>query len=341
MKFRCSFFAACLAAVVSLPSFAHDPAEVMTGDFELTPDSLVRDGVPQGELNGPFDFRSEIIAGTVRHYWIFVPAPYDPATPASVLVFQDGHRATHLEGSLRVQNVLTNLIHEGAIPPTIGIFITPGDTREEFPRDLGWGNPNHRWQEYDVLTTDSARFIIEEMLQLVGRDYNLTNDPEQRAIGGTSSGAICAFTVAWNYPDQFRKVISFIGSYVSIGARPPEGDPAGAWSPGGHDYPAMIRRAPPKPIRIFFQDGSNDLDNPWGNWFLANQEMVAALRFSNQQADRVESGESRWNPYENSPSPHVPGVRWAEKHVWTDGEHSDKHGGHLLPDALRWLWSED
>ncbi|MCF3650415.1 alpha/beta hydrolase [Synoicihabitans lomoniglobus] len=340
MSFR-SLFLAGLAFASASCVLAHEPAEVVTGDFELGPDSLVQAGVPQGELLGPFEFRSQIITGTIRQYWLFVPAQYDPATPASVLVFQDGHRATHPEGSLRVQNVLTNLIHEGAIPPTIGIFITPGDTREEFPQDLGWGNPNHRWQEYDVLTTDYARFIIEEMLPLVGESYNLTDDPEQRAIGGTSSGAICAFTVAWNYPDEFRKVISFIGSYVSIGSRPPEGDPNGAWSPGGQDYPAMIRRTPIKPLRIFFQDGSNDLDNPWGNWFLANQSMVSALNFANSQAEKFEAGELRWNPYGPEPKGYVEGLRYGEKHVWTDGSHSDKHGGSMLPEVIRWLWAED
>ena len=340
MSLRSLLFLATAALLASLSSHAHDPAEILTGDFELGPDSLVQADVPQGELRGPFEFRSEIIKGTVRQYWIFVPAQYDPAVPASVLVFQDGHRATHPEGSLRVQNVLTNLIHQGAIPPTIGIFITPGDTREEFPKDLGWGNPNHRWQEYDVLTTDYARFLIEEMLPLVGESYNLTADPAQRAIGGTSSGAICAFNVAWNYPDHFRKVISFIGSYVSIGSRPPEGDPDGVWSPGGQDIPAKIRRTPVKPLRIFFQDGSNDLDNPWGNWFLANQQMVAALHFANKQAEQFEAGELKWNPYGNSSVPVVKGLRYGVKHQWTDGAHSDKHGGAMLPDVIRWLWSE-
>jgi enterochelin esterase family protein len=103
----------------------------------------------------------------------------------------------------------------------------------------------------------------------------------------------------------------------------------------------MIRRLPPKPIKIFFQDGTNDLDNPWGNWFLANEEMVSAINFSNRQADRVDEGNVRWDPYRNSPTPYVKGTRWQEKHVWTDGEHSDQHGGHLLPDAIRWLWSEE
>ena len=204
---------------LSLSSFAHEPKEVKTGDFALGPDSLVQADVPQGRLEGPYEFHSEIIPHTVRRYWVFVPAQYDAATPANLMVFHDGQRATNPQGSLRVQNVLTNLIHDGSIPPTIGIFITPGNTTDEsrhYPDDLGSSNPNHRWQEYDVTTDAYARFLIEEMLPHVGQDYHLSEDPEKRVIGGTSSGAICAFTVAWNYPDEFRNVISFIGSYVSI-----------------------------------------------------------------------------------------------------------------------------
>ena len=316
---------------------------IQTGDFELGPDSLVQEGVPQGRLEGPFEFHSEIIPNTVRRYWVFVPAQYDPAEPASLLVFQDGQRATNPGGSLRVQNVLTNLIHQGAIPTTIGIFITPGNTTNEsehYPDDLGMSNPNHRWQEYDVVSDDYSRFLIEEMLPHVAESYNLTDDPEQRAIGGTSSGAICAFTVAWNHPDVFTKVISFIGSFVSIGARPVSDEPGAAWSTGGHQYPAMIRRTPPKPLRIFFQDGSNDLDNSWGNWFLANQQMVKALHFTNRQAERFESGEMRWNPFRGSSVPLVEGQRYAVRNVWTDGRHSDQHGGSMLPDVIRWLWSD-
>lgn len=298
--------------------------EIRTDGLELGPDSLVQDGVPAGQLQGPFEFRSGIIKNTVRRYWVYVPSGYDPAEPANVLVWQDGQRAVHPRGSLRVPNVLTNLIHGGSIPPTIGIFITPGNTSAHYPDDLGMSNPNHRWQEYDVLTPDYARMLIEEILPMVGADYNLTDDPARRAIGGTSSGAICAFTVAWHYPDAFRNVISFIGSYVSIGARPPADDPSGQWSAGGQDYPALIRRSPPKPLKIFFQDGSNDLDNRWGHWFLANQQMVKALHYANRAADEAS----------------LAGPRFEEKHVWTDGAHSDDHGGALLPEALRWIWSD-
>lgn len=321
MKFRTITILAALT-VAAMP--LHAEMKILTGDFEIGLDSLVQPDVPQGRLEGPFEFHSTIIADTVRRYWVFVPAQYDAAEAANLMVFQDGQRATNPKGSLRVQNVLTNLIHDGSIAPTIGIFITPGNKSEHYPDDLGSSNPNHRWPEYDVLTTDYARMLIEELLPHVGQSYNITNDPERRVIGGTSSGAICAFTVAWNFPDEFRNVISYIGSYVSIGARPPADDPDGAWSTGGQNYPAMIRRGDIRPLKIFFQDGSNDLDNTWGDWFLANQQMVKALNYRNRVADERSEG----------------GPRYVEKHVWTDGKHSDSHGGSMLPDALRWIWSE-
>lgn len=323
-RFSSSCLAAGIALLLASNLSAHEPTKVLTGDFPLGPDSLVHADVPQGRLEGPFEFHSDIITETVRRYWVFVPAQYDPAVTANLMVFQDGQRATNPKGSLRVQNVLTNLIHDGSIPPTIGVFITPGNKSERYPDDLGMSNPNHRWQEYDVLTTDYARMLIEELLPHVGKSYNITDDPERRVIGGTSSGAICSFTVAWNFPNEFRNVISFIGSYVSIGARPPEDDPAGTWTAGGQTYPAMIRREPIRPLKVFIQDGSNDLDNRWGDWFLANQQMVRALNYRNRVAD------------ENNES----GPRYVEKHVWTDGKHSDNHGGSMLPDALRWIWPE-
>ncbi len=292
------------------------------GEYPLTADSLVQANVPHGKLEGPFEFRSQIIAGTVRRYWIFVPAQYDGKKAASVLVFQDGQRATNPNGSLRVQNVLDNLIHRGDIPVTIGIFITPGNLSEHYPDTLGMSNPDHRAEEYDALDDRYARLLIEEILPLVGSKYRLTDDPEQRAIGGTSSGAICAFTVAWHRPDVFRKVISMIGSYVSIGYKPAaEGRPM---IPGGDLYPGMIRKSAIRPLRIFLQDGSNDLDNEHGNWFLANQQMLKALEWANANADRN----------------NIAGPRYDINHVWGDGAHSDAHGGSLLPEILRWLWHD-
>jgi enterochelin esterase family protein len=288
--------------------------------YPLGPDSLPQPGVPQGRLEGPLEFRSTIIPGTVRRYWIHVPAQYTGETPACLLVFQDGQRATNLEGSLRVPQVMDNLIHKGEMPVTIGLFITPGHLGERYPDDLGMSNPNHRAQEYDALDDTYARMLIEELLPVVRTRYRITDAPAGRVIGGTSSGAICAFTVAWHRPDAFRQVISFIGSYVSIGYQPArDGRPM---IPGGDLYPTLIRKNPIRPIRIFLQDGSNDLSNEHGNWFLANQQMLSAFEYANRTAD--ERGDK--------------GPRYDVTHVWGEGAHSDEHGGAILPDALRWIW---
>ncbi len=290
--------------------------------YELGPDSLPQPGVPKGKLEGPFLFKSQIITNTVRRYWVYVPAQYTPDKPACVLVFQDGQRATRTNGSLRVPQVMENLIAKKEMPVTIGIFITPGARGDEYVEAPNGGNPNNRAAEYDALNDRYTRFLIDEMLPEVGKTYNLTKDPEGRAIGGTSSGAICAFTVAWERPDAFRKVISCIGSYASIGYRPArDGQPM---IPGGDLYPTLIRRAPPKPIRIFLQDGSNDLDNQFGNWFLANQQMLAAFNYANRTADQRK----------------LDGPRYQVKHLWGEGPHSDNHGGAILPDILRWIWQD-
>ncbi|MEM9161267.1 MAG: alpha/beta hydrolase-fold protein [Verrucomicrobiota bacterium] len=306
-------------AFLSTLAFAQD-APITPGPWEHTADSLPQKGVPKGELKGPFEFRSKIFEGTLRYYWVFVPAQYKQSDPASVLVFQDGQRAITPNGHFRLPNVMDNLIHKGEMPVTIGIFIMPGHKGDAMPENYNRFKPNNRAFEYDSVSDHYARFLIEEMLPEVGKDYNLTDDPEERAIGGSSSGAICAFSVAWHRPDHFRKVISFIGSYVSIRFRPEE-DPIKL---GGQDYPALIRREPIRPIKIFLQDGSNDLDNRWGNWFLANLQMEAAFNYANRTADEA----------------NTPGPRYQVKSIWTDGKHSGAHGGAMLPDVLRWLWSE-
>ncbi len=325
-----------LAPLVSANSHAAEPnhtavqdnsppvlktSEPIRTNVKLTQDHFPQEGVPKGTLNGPFEFHSTIFKGTSRRYWVYVPAQYDEASSASLLVFQDGQRATNPSGSIRIQNVLDNLIAQKTMPVTIGLFITPGNLSEKYPDNLGWSNPDHRWQEYDVVSDDYARFLIEEIIPAVAKDYNLTKDPEQRAIGGTSSGAIAAFTAAWFRPGYFRKVYSSIGSFVSIGFRPEEYN----HQYGGQDYPVLIRREPIRPLRIFMQDGINDLDNEWGNWFLANQQMAAAFKYANRLADEKKQK----------------GPRYQLKTVWTDGEHNDSHPGALLPEGLRWLWGAE
>lgn len=267
----------------------------------LGPDSLPKEGVPQGKLEGPFTFKSQVLAKTVRKYWVYVPAQYSSEKPACVLVFQDGQRAINPKGVLRLPTVMDNLIQKKEMPVTIGIFITPGQLGDEYPERVGLGNPNNRSVEYDSLGDAYARFIVDEMLPEVGKSYNLTKDPEGRAIGGASSGAICAFTVAWERPDAFRKVISLIGSFTNLR--------------GGHVYPDLVRKADKKPIRVFVQDGVNDNRNartPTRDWYLQNQAMVAAL---------TEKG-------------------YDMKYAFGHGAHSDSHGGALMPDILRWLWRD-
>jgi hypothetical protein len=307
------------------------------GDYPLTADSLPQADVPKGQLLGPFEWNSQIILGTVRRYWVFVPAQYKQDTPAGLLVFQDGQRALNPNGPLRVNQVMENLIHKQQMPVCIGLFVTPGNLSDHYPDGLGLGNPGNRAEEYDVLSDSYARLLIEELIPELKKTYNITDDVERRVIGGTSSGAICAWTVAWERPDQFRKVISIIGSYTSIGYRPARGNQP--MIPGGDLYPTLIRKHPIKPIRIFLQDGTNDLSNSapngltpdaWslsnehGSWHLANLQMLSALEYANRLADQRKFG----------------GPRYDVEHVWGDGWHSDNHGGALLPDILRWMFRD-
>lgn len=261
--------------------------------YVLGPDSQVKPGVPQGKVTTHQWTESKIYPGTVRDYAVYVPAQYDKAKPAAVMVFQDGMGMYGEKGQFRAATVFDNLIAAGEMPVTIGIFINPGMFPAAKPGEKGRSN---RSFEYDSLGGLYSRFLLEEILPEVGKSYNLTTDPEMRAICGNSSGGICAFTVAWEHPEAFRKVVSHIGSFTNIR--------------GGNVYPAMIRKAEKKPIRVFLQDGRNDLDNQFGNWPLANQDMAASLKF----------------------------MGYDYKFVLGEGTHNGKHGASMLPDTLRWLW---
>ena len=265
-------------------------------DYKLGPDSLPQDGVSQGEVT-KHQWTSKIFPGTVRDYWIYVPRQYDSAKPACVMIFQDGgsYVSTSTNGQFRTPTVFDNLIHKKEMPVTIGIFINPGEVP---PSDEGQKARSNRSFEYDTLSDQYVRFLVEEILPEVAKSYNLTKDAKGRAIAGISSGGICAFTAAWERPDVFSKVLSHVGSFTNIR--------------GGHNYPALIRKTEKKAIRVFLQDGSGDLDNLFGNWPLANQEMAAALKFSHYEY----------------------------QFVLGDGGHNGKQGGSLLPDSLRWLWKD-
>ena len=261
--------------------------------YSLGPDSQRKAGVPQGEITH-FTHTSTVFPKTQRDYWVYVPQQYDAAKPASVMVFQDGHAYLKEDGWFRTPIVFDNLIHAGEMPVTIGIFINPGHLGDVAP-DIKWMVSNRSF-EYDSLSEQYAQFLLEEILPAVGQRWSLTDDPEQRAICGMSSGGICSFTVAWERPDAFRKVLSHIGSFTDIR--------------GGHVYPTLIRKSAKRPIRVFLQDGEADLENQYGNWWLANLQMEAALKFRN----------------------------YDYKFVGGTGAHDGQHAGAILPDSLRWLW---
>jgi enterochelin esterase-like enzyme len=238
--------------------------------YELGPDSKPVAGVPEGTVI-KHSWTSNIFEGTVRDYYVYVPAKYDAAKPTAVMVFQDGHAYVNKTGEYRVPVVFDNLMAKGDLPPIIGIFIDPGHRGDPLPA-VRW-QANNRSFEYDTLSHQYARFLLEEILPEVGKSHNLTTDPDQRAICGASSGGICAWTVAWERPDAFRKVLSNIGSFTNIR--------------GGHVYPSLIRKTERKPIRVYLQDGDHDLNNEHGNWWLANLEMESALKWAKYDVKTV------------------------------------------------------
>jgi enterochelin esterase family protein len=263
-------------------------------DYTLGPDSERHEGVPQGTVT-QHKWTSHVFPGTVRDYWVYVPRQYDAKTPACLMVFQDGGGYQNEKGQFRVPIVLDNLIHRHEVPVIIGIFINPGVIPPA--NGQGQGRQNRSF-EYDTVSPQYVTFLEKEILPEVGKEYNLRPDAAGRAIGGISSGGICAFTAAWERPDLFSKVLSHVGSFTNI--------------QGGDIYPGMIRKTERKPIRVWLQDGSNDLDNLHGSWPLANQSMAAALRF----------------------------MRYDYHFEFGDGGHNGKMGGASLPDALRWLWRD-
>jgi enterochelin esterase family protein len=259
--------------------------------YTVHPESLPRAGVPRGKLTQQKRWKSTVFEGTERDWWVYVPAQVRASQPAAVMVFQDG--GSYIK---QVPTVFDNLIHKGDMPPTVGIFIDPGVFAD--------GRRNRSF-EYDTLSDQYARFLLEEILPEVEKTVKLRKDPAGRAISGASSGGICSFTVAWERPNEFGKVLSWIGSFTNIAS-------GKTLREGGHNYPALIRKTPRKPIRVFLQDGVNDLDNNHGSWPLANKEMEKALAFAGYDS----------------------------KVVWGNGFHSHLHGRAILPDSLRWLWRD-
>jgi len=251
--------------------------------------------VPKGELTKYSFDKSKIFPGTVRDYWVYVPKQYDPAKPACVYVGQDGV-------GFKAPEAFDKLIAAKEMPVTIGIFIMHGRVKALSNEALDRYNRSY---EYDGLGDAYARFLLDEIFPDVekktasdGRAIVLSKDGNDRCIGGASSGAICAFTAAWERPDAFRRVFSAIGTYVGLR--------------GGNDYPMLIRKVEPKPIRIFLQDGSKDLNIYGGDWWMANQEMERSLVFAGYEVN----------------------------HVWGEDGHNGKQATEVFGDAMRWLWKD-
>ena len=234
-------------------------------DYKLGPDSQPQEGVPKGKVTKHVWSTSKIFPGTVRDYYVYLPEQYKETEPACVMVFQDGASYVDVgpKSRVRVPVVFDNLIHKQEMPVTIGVFINPGSIPGAKP---GEKPRNNRSFEYDTLSDQYVKFVLDEILPEVEKSYKLTHEAKGRAICGASSGGICAFTAAWERPDAFSKLLSHVGSFTNIR--------------GGNVYPSLIRKTEKKPIRVLLQDGSNDLDNAHGSWPIANQDMAAALKFA-------------------------------------------------------------
>jgi enterochelin esterase-like enzyme len=283
------------------PANEKDPR--MDSFYVLGPDSQAHAGVPKGRMVGPLVIPSTVFPGTQHTYFVYVPAQYDPAQPTPVMVFNDGQAMMAIPGDVQAPNVLDNLIYRREIPVMIGVFVNPGrrpDQPEPTPSD--WGDhTTNRADEYNPANDRYARVVVEELMPAVRKEYNITPDPNLHAIMGSSSGGCAAFGVAWFRPDDFRKVITFVGSFTDIR--------------GEYVYPELVAAAERKPIRVFQQDGRNDnrnLTNPNRDWFYQNVRLAEALAKKGYDAN----------------------------YTWGIGNHGQKQGGAIFPSMIRWLWRD-
>jgi enterochelin esterase family protein len=276
--------------------------------YRLGPDSMPQPGVPQGEIRGPFTLASNVYPGTQHTYWVYVPAQYDPAVPASLMIFQDGQAFKAEDGDIHAQHVMDNLIYRREIPVMIGVFINPGRRPDQpEPTLQEWGDrTTNRPAEYNTPDDKYARIVVDELMPALYKDYNISKDPEQHGIGGSSSGAIAAFMVAWERPNDFRKVLSNVGSFVNLR--------------GGNVYPERVLAADKKPLRVFLCDGRNDNRgigrggeyDETRDWFFQNVRLMKAL---------TEKG-------------------YDVNYSWGMNLHGQKFGGAILPEMMRWLWRD-
>jgi enterochelin esterase-like enzyme len=263
------------------------------GNYTLGPESMPQAGIPQGSVIKYKLETSSVYPETIHDYWVYVPKQYDSTNPACLMVFLDG--GLFLDTKVNATAVLDNLISSKEIPVIIGLFINAGDKGPGLPL---WGGVDNRSLEYDSLGDRYVRFLIGDVLPILASKYAISEDPGCRGIAGLSSGGAAAFTAAWERPDAFRKVVSLVGSFTNIR--------------GAHNYPSLIRGTGRKPIRVFLQSGSRDLDIVFGNWPIANKDMAAAFEYK----------------------------EYDYKFVFGDGGHSINHGASILPDIMRWIWRD-
>ncbi|MEX2233108.1 MAG: SMP-30/gluconolactonase/LRE family protein [Cyclobacteriaceae bacterium] len=263
--------------------------------YPVDPASEEQAGVPKGEILKFTFANSKIFPGTTREISIYIPAQYRADKPACVYVNQDGIQ-------WKAPTVFDNLIAKNEMPVTIGVFISPGKVLAQNTEAVDRFN---RSFEYDGLGDKYGRFLLDEVFPFVGsqkatdgRVIRLSDNGNDRAIGGASSGAVCAFTAAWEHPEEFSRVFSAIGTYVGLR--------------GADRYDILVRKYEPKPIRVFMQDGADDLNIYAGDWWKANESMERALTFAGYDVN----------------------------HVWGNGGHNGLHGSAVFPDAMRWLWRD-
>lgn len=287
-------------------SFAQGSRE-MDAYYKLGQDSMPQEGVPQGTFSEAKTLPSEVFPGYQHTYWVYVPAQYDPKKQTAVMIFNDGQAMKAEPGDVQGHRVIDNLIYRREIPVMLAVFINPArlpDQPEPHPRD--WGdNTTLRRDEYNPPNDNYARVIIDELMPALQKEYNISPKPEDHGIMGSSSGGCAAFGVAWFRPNDFRKVISFVGSYTDIR--------------GEYIYPELVGESDRKPIRIFMQDGRNDNRairngqyNPKYDWFYQNVRLKDALEAKNYDVN----------------------------YVWGIGNHGQKQGGAIFPSMMRWLWRD-
>src|SRR5450631_976287 len=263
-----------LFMLLATAAFAQKPGPAMAETpntdihYKLAVDAIPEEGVPKGEMKGPFTLPSKAYPGTQHTYWVYVPAQYDAAAPASLMIYNDGQAFMNPEGDVRAQNVMDNLIYRREIPVMLSVFINPGRTPEqaEPSPQTGWGDgTTNRGTEYNTPDDKYARVITEELMPVLNKDYSISKDPEQHGIGGSSSGAIAAFMVAWERPNDFRKVFSNVGSFTDIR--------------GGYVYPDRVLKSDKKPIRVYFcaRRNYNRTVDPNHDWFYQNVRLMRAL----------------------------------------------------------------